>query len=587
MGLFPQSFIEDLRMQADIVQVIQDVTPLKKAGAAYKGLCPFHAEKTPSFSVNREKGFFKCFGCGVSGDVFKFLEMHERLPFPEAVRQLAQRFGLVVPEAEDATRERVLEGEREALLKMHEIAAAHFREQLSHPGGARARQMLEQRGVSPEMIERLSLGYAPAARNALLARLVAQGFDKSLIARSGLVSEREGGETVDRFRNRLMIPICRDSGAIVAFGGRAMEADQQPKYLNSPETAIYTKGRTLYGLNLTKEAIKQAGYAVLVEGYFDFAQLVQAGIKPVVASCGTALTSAQAQTLRRFAGKTVISFDPDAAGQTAAARSCELLVTEGFQVNVVILPAGLDPDSFVQEHGGNAYAERLKTSRPYLEYLLDRAAAAHDLATDEGRHAYLTAMLGVAARVPDAAARDQFADRLAHRAHILEEVVRDEIRKAAVARRTNLTRRELPSFGEVKQAEKGLLWSLLRRPEAAMSAMAELTDEDVAPLRTGAILQTALMLREWPAEALPSTLLERLTPREADLVQKIASEPSMPAPADDCAREIKRLRYERERAAVQREIERLQEAGAAGGSDVESLSMKKLDLSHRIEALST
>lgn len=583
MGLFPQSFIEDLRMQADIVQVIQDVTPLKRAGAAYKGLCPFHAEKTPSFSVNREKGFFKCFGCGVSGDVFKFLEMHERLPFPEAVRQLAQRFGLVVPEAEDATRERVLEGEREALLKMHEIAAAHFREQLSGQGGARARQMLDERGVSPEMIERLSLGYAPAARNAVLARLVAQGFDKALIARSGLVSEREGGETIDRFRNRLMIPICRDSGAIVAFGGRAMEADQQPKYLNSPETAIYTKGRTLYGLNLTKEAIKQAGYAVLVEGYFDFAQLVQAGIKPVVASCGTALTSAQAQTLRRFAGKTVISFDPDAAGQTAAARSCELLVTEGFQVNVVILPAGLDPDSFVQKHGGQAYGERLKTSRPYLEYLLDRAAAGHNLASDDGRQAYLNEMLGVAARIPDAAARDQFADRLAHRANVLEEVVRAEIRKAAVARRTTLTRRELPSFGEVKPAERGLIWSIIHQPEAAVTAMAELTDEDVVPLVTGGILQAALAIVNWPAGSLPAALLERLTPQEVDVVKRIASAGSRPASPDDCAEEIKRLRYDRERAAVQRQIEKLQAAGSEPDADYGSLLAKKTDLSQRLE----
>jgi DNA primase len=410
---------------------------------------------------------------------------------------------------------------------------------------------------------------------------VAQGFPAALIARSGLVIERDA-DVIDRFRNRLMIPICRDTGSIVAFGGRSMESDQQPKYLNSPETAIYTKGRTLYGLHLTKEAVKQSGYAVIVEGYFDFAQLVQAGIRPVVASCGTALTSSQAQLLKRFASKTVISFDPDAAGQTAAARSCELLVSEGFQVNVLTLPVGLDPDNFIQEHGAKAYGDRLRVSRPYLEYLLDRAAAAYDLSADEGRRAYLTEMLGVAARIPDAAARDQFADRVAHRAQVLEEVVRAEIRKAAAARRTTLTRRELPSFGEVKPAEKGLIWSIMRHPEAAMTAMAGLANEDVASLVTGGILQTALDLVDWPAGTLPATLLQRLTPQEADLVQRIASEPSMPAAPDDCVDVIRRLRQQRERAAVQQQIEQL-DAGSPAGVDYGAALTKKVELARRLE----
>ena len=212
------------------------------------------------------------------------------------------------------------------------------------------------------------MGYALPSTDGLKTALGKEGLALPLLLRSGLALERDNGQTVDRFRGRLMIPISRDAGSIVAFGGRAMESDQQPKYLNSPETTIYTKGKTLYGLNFTKGDIRRLGYAVLVEGYFDFAQLVQAGITPVVASSGTALTLAQAQLLRRFTSKVILSFDPDAAGQGAAARSCELLVAEGFEVNVAVLPAGEDPDSVVQKRGKDAYLDLLKNSRPYLEY---------------------------------------------------------------------------------------------------------------------------------------------------------------------------------------------------------------------------
>src|SRR4030095_1911605 len=273
-----------------------------------------------------------------------------------------------------------------------------------------------------------------------------EGLGLPLLLRSGLIVERDSGQAVDRFRGRLMIPIARDSGSVVAFGGRATGADEQPKYLTSPETFIYTKGRTLYGLHLTKKDISRLGYAVMVEGYFDFAQLVQAGITPVVASSGTALTPSQAQLLRRFTSKVILSFDPDAAGQGAAARSCELLVAEGFEVNVAVLSPGGDPDTFVRQHGRAAYMGLLKGCHTYLEYLLDRTAAAHDLNNDEGRRQFLAAMLSVAARIPDPAGRDQFGDRLAHKARITEEVVRAEVRKAAVPKRPGLTCSDLAPF---------------------------------------------------------------------------------------------------------------------------------------------
>src|SRR5688572_27646835 len=515
-------------MHGDILQVVQEYVSLRKSGATYKGLCPFHSEKSPSFHVNRDKGFFHCFGCGVGGDVFKFLELQEKLGFVDVVKHLASKFGMPLPEQVDGRDAHADAAEREAMLKVHERAAEYFQAQLSAPAGRKAQRMLHDRGLTAETIKRLGIGYAPPAYEGLKSALLKEGLPLPLLIRSGLAVERDNGQTVDRFRGRLMIPIARDAGSIVAFGGRAMEKDQQPKYLNSPETTIYTKGKTLYGLHLTKGDIRRLGYAVLVEGYFDFAQLVQAGITPIVASSGTALTLAQAQLLRRFTSKVILSFDPDAAGQGAAVRSCELLVAEGFEVNVAVLPAGEDPDSVVQKRGKDAYLDLLKNSRPYLEYLLDRAAAVHDLNTDEGRRQFLTAMLAVAARIPDPAARDQFGDRLAHKARITEEVVRAEVRKAAVQKRPELTPRDMPTLGEVKRAEKGLIWALVHEPEQGLAALKILQDNDLDGLPTRHILEAARNFAEKPPAMLPSALLERLTSIEAQLVTGIAAEPSAP-----------------------------------------------------------
>ncbi len=586
MPLFPQPFIDEVKSRADIVLVIQDYVSLKKTGATYKGLCPFHGEKTPSFHVNRDKGFFHCFGCGVGGDVFKFLELHEQVGFLDAVKVLAQRFGLSLPELETTEDGRQNTQEREALLKVHEVAAAYFREQLAAPGGRRIQQLLADRDITPQTIDKLGLGFAPPSRDGLKRRLISTGTSLPLLLRSGLVVERDDRSVVDRFRNRLMIPICRDTGSVIAFGGRAVEADQQPKYLNSPETPIYTKSRTLYGLHVSKGAIRQQGFAVLVEGYFDFAQVVQAGILPVVASCGTALTSQQAQLLRRFTSKIVLSFDPDAAGQGATERSCELLVSEGFEVNVAVLPQGQDPDTYVRKQGQSGYAERLRTSRPYLEFLLDRSAAVADLTNDEGRRQFLTRMLTVAARIPDAAARDQFADRLAHKARITEDVVRAEIRKAAVQKRTEVTAREVPSFGQVKQAEKGLIWALVHEPEAAATAIGSLEPEDLDGLACREVLEMARNLQR-QAVSLPSGLLERLSMGEAQLVTAIAAAGAPPVPdLDDCVRELRRGRLDRERAGVQQEIDRLQQLGAREhDAQIDALWARKLELVHRIEEL--
>jgi DNA primase len=586
MALFPQQFIDDLKHQADIVVVIQDYVSLRKSGATYKGLCPFHGEKTPSFHVNRDKGFFHCFGCNVGGDVIKFLELHEKVTFPEAVKLLAQRFGMTVPEVEQTDEQRAGAAERENLLKAHEAAAAWFRQQLASPGGARVREQIAARGVSDATAAALGLGFAPPGRGGLKQALLDQGLSQALLVRAGLLVQREDASVVDRFRNRLMIPIARDTGSIIAFGGRAIEADQQPKYLNSPETPIYSKGRTLYGLHLSKAGIREAGFAVLVEGYFDFAQVFQAGFRSVVASCGTALTEAQAHQLRRFTGRTVLSFDPDVAGQGAAARSCEMLVAEGFEVNVAILPPGDDPDTYVRKHGRQGYAERLRTSKPYLDYLLDRAAAQHNLKNAEGRARFVADVLPIVDRIPDRTRQELFVEAVAGRAGVRSELVRAQLPKPGPRRgAAPLAAGELPGLGQVTKAEKGLIWWLVHRPERALDALRTLDRGDFEGLACGQVLDLARKLDDDRSFS-PSVLLERLNISEARLVTGIASETEPHVhDAVECALILRRLRYERERAALQREIDRLQTTGTEPGEELQELLVRKYELIQRIEGL--
>jgi DNA primase len=587
MGLFPQQFIDDLRLQANIVQVVQEYVPLKRAGTTYKGLCPFHSEKTPSFHVNPDKGFFHCFGCGLGGDVFKFLELHEKVDFPDAVKMLAQKFGVSLPEPADGSGDdaRRDAGLREALLKVHEVSAEYFREQLAGSAGARARQQLAERDVTAKTIEQLGLGYAPSSREGLKARLLKQGFAQGLLIQSGLVVARENGEVVDRFRNRLMVPICRDAGSVIAFGARSMDDNQVPKYLNSPETAIYSKGRTLYGLNLTKTAIRKLGFVVLVEGYFDFAQVFQSDAAPAVATCGTALTPQQAQLLRRVTSKVILSFDPDAAGRAAAARSCEILVKEGFEVNVVVLDQGEDPDTFIRRNGPNQYRERLRTSRPYLEYVINREAGEVDLRSPDGRNRFIDKMRVFADLLPDEATKEIFAEKVAFTAGVTDGTVLIQFRKSFRGARTS-TRPILPNLGDLKEAEKGLIWALIHNTPSALEALAELDTEDAEYLNGREIFEVARSLHQEPPDLIPSALIQRLSTVNAQLVANIASTAFSPAPPIECIRALKRLRWERDQAAIQREIDRLQQLGATQyGNEINNLWQRKKDLLHRIEDL--
>ena len=581
MPLFPASFVEDLKAQVDIVSVIGEVTPLKKTGGTYKGLCPFHQERTPSFNVNGDKGVFKCFGCGAGGDVIRFMELHHKLSFTEAVRALAQRTGMTIPEEDGGPDARAASAEREAILRLHERALEFYVAELAGQAGARARRELVTRGLAEATIGTFRYGYAPAGgRTTLHGLFSAEKIPTELQLRSGLIVQREDGRFVDRFRNRLMIPIARDTGAVVAFGGRALEEGQVPKYLNSPETPVYTKGRTIYGLHVTKAAVRAQNYCVLVEGYFDLAQVWQAGVQNVAALSGTALTPQQVALLKRFTTKTVLSLDPDDAGRSASAKSGDLLVQEGFQVNVALLPSGSDPDTFIRRAGAAAYRERLTSSVPYLEFVIDRAASGVQLSQTEGRKKFLDEMLRRAASIPDAAMRDQFADRVAHKARITEAVIRDEIKKAAAQRRVEAPAVAVKNDVRMRPDEQGLLWTIVHHPVEGLGAIGQLDEEDLEGLVIAPIVRLAWSLAEMPPELLPGLLAERLSPRERAWLDRAAAETAAAAPAAECAHTIRRERIRRDIADVQREIDTLSDVG-----QLDALMVKKTELAQKLEAL--
>ena len=580
MALFPQSFLDDLKAQTNIVALIGDVVQLKKAGATHKGLCPFHQERTPSFNVNGDKGFFKCFGCGAGGDAVKFVELHQKLTFPEAVRYLAQRAGMAVPESQGGPDEREASALRDSLVHLHEDAAAFYREQLELPAGARARRELELRGLTAETIATFGYGYAPAGgRDTLRTRFADRKVPVDLQLRSGLIVERDGGALVDRFRNRLMIPIARDSGALVAFGGRALDEGQVPKYLNSPETAVYTKGRTLYGLHVTKGALRKHNYCVLVEGYFDLAQVWQAGIHPVVASCGTALTNAQAKVLKRFTSKVVLSFDPDAAGQGAATRSSELLVSEGFQVNVALLPEGSDPDTFVRREGGQ------RVRRP-----AHHVAAVPGLSARSRGDAARRQAAGRPARVSERHARGGRDDSRCGRARSICRSARAQ----SARHRSGDARRDSKSGGRQAAGSAGT-GGAGRGATAARGIGAALDAGAPAGRRPGggrrnwtptiwrawrqrACLSLATGLGDVPPDFVPGLLRERLNDDERALLDGAAAATMPPAGPSDCVQAIRRMRIERDIAAVQEEIDRLQSVPGESNDTLAALWAKKKDL---------
>jgi DNA primase len=382
----PDETVQDVLNRIDIVDVIGDYVTLTQRGANAKGLCPFHQEKTPSFTVSPSKGLFYCFGCQASGDAVRFLMMSEHVTFPEAVRLLADRYGIRIPEGDDAKQDSVLP----RLYRLHQAAVAFFVQRLAQdPGAQAARDYCRTRQLSREVVERFGLGYAPNTWEMLAREMQRQGYDQDMLIRSGLVAARDHRAGVyDRFRHRLMFPIHDRQGRPIAFGGRLLEgieAQQAPKYLNSPETPIFQKNRTLYGFHLAKQAVRQHGQVIVVEGYTDVIACHRQGVTHVVGTLGTALTETHAGMLKGLTQDVVLVFDGDTAGGKAAERGIGLFLDAGVRVRVVTLPDGEDPDSFLRQHSGEAFLQRVAEAQSFLEFVLSRMGRFSDLRTPTGR----------------------------------------------------------------------------------------------------------------------------------------------------------------------------------------------------------
>ncbi|MBI3681059.1 MAG: DNA primase [Acidobacteria bacterium] len=513
-------FAQQLKSSIDIVDVIGERVRLKRSGSGprYMGLCPFHTEKTPSFSVHASLQIYKCFGCNASGDVFKFVMEIEQVTFFEAVKLLAERFGIPMPKrSEFADRESRL---REAIHRMNEIALRHFRSLLAGPQGADTRRYLAERGVSPESTEEFGLGLAERGGSLLTQALLKEGFPAEQIEQSGLVMKRQDGSGYyDRFRGRLIFPIHNESGKVAGFAGRALAKDDEPKYLNSPETPVYKKSQLLYNLNRAKEPARKQGRFVLVEGYMDVIGLSAAGIREVVASCGTALTPGQVKLMKRFADQVTVNFDPDAGGVRGAERSLEVLLHENTRVRILELDRELDPDEYVKQFGPEMYLSLLERAPNYYFWLADQARRRFDSRTAEGRVRALQFLLPAIQRIPDKIERAAVADDVAAYLAVERGLVLDQFRKAALDRREQTVRYVPPPLRPVEMI---LVSTLLMFPPLRAEVFPQLEGvQGLEQFRSRGLVETMLSLFRVQPDFTYSELEGRLEENDRALLSAI------------------------------------------------------------------
>ena len=562
------NFKEALKQQADIVRIVGDYVRLKKAGAQnFSGLCPFHAEKTPSFSVHATRQFFHCFGCGESGDVFTFVQKAENISFPEAVRLIAQKLGVPMPKVSFSSPAEAREAQlRMALLDVHVRAAEFFQECLRRPEGANARQYLKGRGLDDEAIARFRIGYAPDS-GFVLRDALRREFGEELLRESGLFSWKEGDRSkvsgvrsqekqpqilrsaeddnkegegksagggggtaaaiYSKFRNRVMFPICNDQGKVIAFTGRTLSADEKagPKYLNSPETAIYSKSRVLFNLDNAKEWIRKLDYSILVEGQMDCISVYAAGIHNVIASSGTAFTELQAKLLGRFSKNVIVNFDPDTAGARATERTLGLLVEEEFNIRVLTLETGFDPDLFIRRKGKDAYGAALRNAQKYFDYLIDRARAMFPARNADSKVKAVNHLLPHIQRVPNRIVRDQLALEIGQKLGIDSAVLRQELKHAATTRSAVAVK--TPAESQITGAERVLIRALASATEmqagGARISARDGAEEEFDPARQAQYALQAEHLYEGLAS---QSLMEKLLTAEpgADVLAVATSE---------------------------------------------------------------
>jgi DNA primase len=589
-GGYSQQLLDEIRSRADILEIVGQVVKLKRTGENWKGLCPFHTEKTPSFTVNPKRNIYHCFGCGAGGDAFSFLMRQERVAFPEAVRTLADRAGVALPDAGQLAPE--VDGKLEALRRAMALAAEFYTRSLWEPGGEKPRAYLEQRSVDPEVAKRFGLGYAPESWNALLGVMARQGIGEEVLVQAGLILARQNGPGFyDRFRGRLLFPIRDVQGRVVAFGGRALSGEE-PKYLNSPETPLYVKGQTLYALDVARIAMRERSRAIIVEGYLDCLMAHQHGFGETVAALGTAFTPAQLGLLRRYADEVLALFDADAAGQKASTRLEEMMNdvmdlqnlgwsvsrTGGFEkaghlpIRVALLPPGHDPDSLLRAEGAAALTARLDAARPLLSFVLEKAFADEDLTTARGRanaHARVALILSKVANAEEATA---LAREAARRLNVDSTQLWIEAQQLQGARARGRRPEPLSQSGHGTGEsdswpppipfERDLVALLLQVEEARAELLPVLMDEDVVHQGLRLVLTT---LRRTPG-ALPEALMAELPgDRERGLLAALLVEDRKWGDTHSHVAELKRRYHIRHRKHRVRQVERaITDAQATG-----------------------
>ena len=581
------SFAEKVKQQADIVRVVGEYLRLKKTGKDFSGLCPFHQEKTPSFTVSPIKQIFYCFGCGKGGDVYNFVMDMEKCEFPEAVKVVAEKCGIAIPrQKERSPEERKENQQRSVLVEMHREAQTFFVKQLQGTAeGKLARAYLEDRDLDRATIERFGIGYAPSGGDALLRHLKPKYNDKLLVD-SGLVSrDQSAGRLFDRFRRRITFPISNESGKIVAFGARAL-GDDMPKYLNSPESPIYSKSNVLYHMDRAKEALRRQDFAILVEGYMDAIAVARAGISNVVASCGTSLAEQQIKLLGRFTRRVIVNYDPDTAGQTATERSLSLLLEHDFEVRVLALPAvgnkKADPDFFIRERGKDEYLRLLKEAPPYVDYLIARARQM-DLTTGEGKLRAVNFLLPYVQKIPNRILRSEWATRIAQQLRLDEPVLRAALSKAATERRSEVkTQPEL--LGRAAKPVERRLIRMLAEAEGFRLELAQRLQN--ARLYHGletekifaALVIASLSGQSVQATEVGAVLEERDRRLLFEILFEEANEPTWEE-AMSCIEALQHRQAERELADVQRSIE-----ANPAAPELRGLLEKKQQLMRRLAA---
>lgn len=565
--MIPREKIEEVRERVSIVAVVSEYVQLTKRGRNHVGLCPFHSEKTPSFTVNEEKKLFHCFGCQESGNVITFIMRHEGMEFPEAVRTLARRYGITIVEEK---REKGGPGAWELITGVNREAVDFFMKELKAPGGSNARSYLDERGFGGEIAERFRLGYAPVKWEGLTGYLKAKGFDLAVAEKAGLVSKKERG-CYDRFRGRIIFPITDVRGNVVAFGGRSIDGGE-PKYLNSPETAVFKKADTLFGLYQAKQNITKQGSALVVEGYFDLMALHRDGFINAVATMGTALTEGHITRLRGYAKSVYTLFDSDEAGKKAALRGLKMFLTEDVPSRVVLLPQGTDPDEFLKKSGPGSMQGLLKGAVPLMDFYLEDLATRFDLKTARGKAGYLDEVMGYMGMIKNVAERGHYAGKVATVLGIGVKAIYDVLNtESRPSDRASVIRSVIPA-GSSKLIESTVLRVVLTHPELlsaeVLDALGSFRDpllkrvaEAVAASSAGSSTNSSGECGFEPSDIVDSTEDEEVRSWIAgELVKQddgfIESPEKMLA---DCVKKV--LNAGKPREATRRLIERLEESG--------------------------